>query len=60
VPAQFGDRTSRARFSFLLSGPVVATALQQQRARRRTEDLRVALQHYRAFWISLDDLPAQT
>jgi hypothetical protein len=35
VPAQFGDRTSRARFSFLLSGPVVATALQQQRARRR-------------------------
>jgi hypothetical protein len=25
-----------------------------------TEDLRVALQHYRAFWISLDDLPAQT
>jgi hypothetical protein len=25
-----------------------------------TEELRVALQHYRAFWRSLDDLPAQT
>jgi hypothetical protein len=24
-----------------------------------TEELRVALQHYRAFWNSLDDLPAQ-
>jgi len=25
-----------------------------------TEELRVALQHYRTFWNSLDDLPAQT
>ena len=25
-----------------------------------TEELRIALQHYRAFWKSLDDLPAQT
>lgn len=72
IQAMFVDdpRASIERAAGLVDGRVEAL-IQSVRARQRsmqsawqaddsgTEELRVALQHYRTFWNSLDDLPTQ-